>query len=450
MLLVTVGILLVFTIISFVIFDRDFLAPPTVVSLGLLFSSLCALYNEEKWALDYSATTTGVIIVGIGTFIIGGLIGVLLSNLFKLKKISFSHKTYEVTPIHVGALKTIIVVLFQLVVIAMLLREVSRITGGGSYLEMVAKYRLLTGFQQDMDDLTLRFPWLLRQFLEMNFAFGLIYIYVIGNNIAAKSKGILLNWLPVVLCSIITFMQGYRSDMLRLWVALLVISYTLRKRSLGWKNNRDTRKMIRRMALSVIGIAILFVALRSFVGRSETDWDPIFYLTHYAGSPIAALDLFLKDPIAPSGIWGKECFYNLNLIMSTWFNKPELRYNFYKEFRKSPSGLIIGNVYTALRPPYYDFGGIGGLALYMLTFGIFFTFLYCKNRDKHGRGEVDFGLLLYSYLAYTFFLYFYNLYNNFVSFGFFKFIVELLIVRWLIVNFKYKSRFHVSISNKRK
>lgn len=445
MLFVIVGILLVFVIISYIIFDRDFLAPPTVVSLGLLFSSLCALYNEEKWALDYSADTTVVIAVGVGTFIAGGLIGVILSNLFKLNKVSFSHKTYIVSSIQVGALKTLIVVLFQILTMIMLLREVSRITGGGSYLAMVATYRSLTGFNQDLDDLSLQFPWLLRQFLEMNFAFGLIYIYVIGNNIAAKSKTIFLNWVPVILCSIITFMQGYRSDMLRLWVALLVITYTLKKRSSGWKNNRDTKKMIRRMALSVIGIAILFVTLRSFVGRSESDWDPIFYLTHYAGSPIAALDLFLKDPTLPSNIWGKECFYNLNLIMSTWLKKPELRYIFYKEFRKSPSGLYIGNVYTALRPPYYDFGGIGGLAVYMLIFGAFFTFLYCKVRDKCGKGEVDFGLLLYSYIAYTFFLYFYNLYNNFVSFGFVKFIAELLIVRWLIVNFKYKSRFHLRL-----
>ena len=54
MLLVTVIILVIFTLLSFVIFDRDIFAPPTVVSLGLLFSSLCAFYNEKKWALDYS------------------------------------------------------------------------------------------------------------------------------------------------------------------------------------------------------------------------------------------------------------------------------------------------------------------------------------------------------------------------------------------------------------
>lgn len=450
MLLVTVIILLVFTLFSFIIFDRDIFAPPTVVSLGLLFSSLCAFYNEEKWALDYSANTTGVISVGVASFIFGGIIAVLLTKLFHIRNKGGSHRTYNVTPIYVEYSKTIIIILFQLLTSAMLFMELRRITGVSSYLEMVAKYRLLTGRLQDLGDTSIRLPWLLRQFLEVNFAIGLLYIYVVGNNIAAKFKSMKINWVPIILCCIITFMQGYRSDMLRLWVALLVITYTLKKRSVGWRSSKETKKMIRIMAVSIVGIAFLFVALRSTVGRAETDWDPIFYLTHYAGSPVAALDLFLKDPCEPSTIWGKESFYNLNQIIGKWFNKPELRYIFYKEFRSSPSGMIIGNVYTALRPPYYDFGGTGGMAVYMIVFGLFFTYLYFKTRNKFGKSEVDFRLLLYAYIAYTFFLYFYNLYNNFISLGFAKFLVELLIVRWYLVGWHFKKRISVKLWDRKK
>ena len=387
MLLVTIIILLVFALLSFAIFDRDIFAPSTVVSLGLLFSSLCAFYNEEKWALDYSVNTAGVISVGVASFIFGGIIAIFLTKFFRARNVGKGHRAYNVAPIYVEYSKTIVVILFQLLTSVMLFMELRRITGVSSYSEVVSTYRLLS-----VADTSIVLPWLLRQFLEANFAIGLLYIYIVGNNIAAKFNSMKINWIPIILCCLLTFMQGYRSDMLRLWVALLVITYTLKKRSAGWRNSKETKKMIRIMAISIVGIAFLFVALRSTVGRAETDWDPIFYLTHYAGSPVAALDLFLKEPCKPSTIWGKESFYNLNQIIGKWFNKPELRYIFYKEFRQSPSGLIIGNVYTALRPPYYDFGGIGGLTVYMIIFGLFFTYLYFKVRDRFGKSEVDFRL----------------------------------------------------------
>lgn len=432
MLLFTGFLLLFLTVVLYIVFDRDIFAPPTVVSMGLLFSSLCALYNQKRWALEFSATTTLTIFTGVLSFAFGGILAKVLFDVVRENRFGLCRKVIiPIEPIYIEKTKTILVILFQLITAVMLFRELKRITGESSYLRVVSVYRDLTGYAQDLNNTSLILPWLLRQFLEANFAFGILYTYIIGNNIAAESNSF-FNWVPVAFCMCITFMMGYRSDMLRLWIALLVITYIQIKRSNGWRKSKKTKRFTKSMAISVVAIAILFVALRATVGRAETDWDPILYLTHYAGSPVAAFDLFLKNPQTPSTIWGKETFYDLNRLIARWFNKPELRYIFYKEFRTSPSGLIIGNVYTALRPPYYDFGGIKGMAVYMIIFGWFFTIFYSIVRVHKGRGEIDFGLLIYSYIAYTFFMYFYNLYNGFISLGFPKLIIELLLVRWFL------------------
>ena len=440
MLLLTVAIILALSVLSYILFDKDWLAPPTIVCLTFLFGSLCTIYNEEKWGLQFSGETTWTIFIGLFSFMVGGIIAIVVISLLRRGKPAFFHIQADVKPIDVGYYKTIFVILFQIVVIFLVFMQIRRIAGGSSWFNMISVYRSLTGFNQDLDDQTLVFPWIIRQLLEVNSAFGYIYSYIAGNNIAVKAKKNLLNFIPIILCCVVTFMQGYRSGMLRYWVALLIVTYTIKKRSTGWRSNRETKKMIRRIVLSVLVIAVLFVALRSTVGRLETDWDPLFYLTHYAGSPIAALDLYLKNPLPKSDIWGKECFFELNRLIATRTNNNHFRYIFYKEFRYSPSGMLIGNIYTALRPPYQDFGGAVGMALFMLIMGLFFTSCYIKVRDKKNESVIDFRLLLYSYIGYTFFLYFYNMYNTWISPGFIKYIVELYVIVQVWTRFFVKDK----------
>lgn len=434
---------------SYAYFEGDIFAPPSVVSLGFSFATLCCLYNEKTWELDYSANTMLTILIGVAAFVIGSIIAVLMIGIFQagntglLYNRGLSHKISNVGPIKVQKSKTFLIIFFELFTIVLLYSELRTLTGKTKWFEIVSAYRAQEAYVNPAE-FSMKISGMCSYAIEFSFAFALIYAYILGNNIAAKARQPIINWLPVVLSCVLSFMQGYRSDLIRLWVAVLVVTYTLKKRKAGWKNDRETRKMIRVIALSVVGVAAAFVALRWLVGRSETDWNPIYYLTFYAGSPIAAFDLYLKDPLPASDIWGKETFYHLNQSIGEWFNKPELRYIFYKEYRQSPSGIYIGNVYTALRPFYYDFG-FSGMVLMMLLMGMLFTAFYCIIRETRGNSKIDFSLLIYSYIAYTFFMYFYNCYNTFICFWFIKFIVELYVFRWFLVG----NRFHkiVTIRN---
>lgn len=437
MLLLTIGLLIVLIIISYIIFDRDVLAPPTVVSMGLFFSTVCAYYNEEKWGLHFSDITTFTIVAGVSFFILGSMLAVLLSNISHINRVGFSHKAYSITPLSIKTSKTLLIIIFELATVVLLYSELRNITGQSNWLDIIVTYRLQTA-TVDPNEYVMHLSSFVKLCIDLSFAIALVYSYVIGNNIALRKKHSFLNWLPVILSCLMGFMQGYRSDMIRLWVAIIVVAFTLKKRSTGWAGGKDIKRLVKKMALSVLTVAVIFAALRGAVGRSDTETDPLYYVTFYAGCPVALFDIFLKDPLPPSDIWGKETFYNLNQSIGVWTGNSKLRYIFYKEFRKSPNGTYIGNVYTALRPPYYDFG-FGGMIIVLFLMGAFFTFLYCKVRTPYGKSPIDFRLLLYSYISYTFFMYFYNCYNGFIGLGFVKLIIELLAVRWFLLDVHFKA-----------
>jgi oligosaccharide repeat unit polymerase len=436
-LLLLIGLLTILSLIAYALFDRDVLAPPAVVSLGLLFSSVCAFYNETQWGLNFSSTGVWTIVAGVSAFIIGGVFAVLLANRYRLHRIGFSHIVSNIFPINIKTFKTVIVILFQLFTIVLLYTELRNLTGGSTWYETIIIWRLQEGTVRP-DLFTMRLSGLLSICLQFNFAIGLIYAYVVGNNFAAKIRQMRLDWMPLLLSSLLSLMQAYRSGVIRLFIALIVVTYILKKRSVGWKSTEETKKMIKKMGLSLITMVMLFGLLRGAVGRYDDD-SVLEHITFYAGTPVASFDVYLQEPWIPSEIWGKETFYALNQNIAVRTKGGE-RYIFYKEFRQSPNGTWLGNVYTALRAPYHDFGFMGMIVV-MFIMGLFFTYFYCKVRVKQGKELIDFRLLLYSYVSYTFFLYFYNCYHDFIALGLIKLVVELYFVKWFLFNLRFKLKF---------
>ena len=233
--------------------------------------------------------------------------------------------------------------------------------------------------------------------------------------------------------------------MIREWVVVLVVAYTVHKRSVGWKNNRETKKIIRRIALSVVILGALFSGVRELVGRT-TEMDPLSYVTFYAGSPMAVLNQMWEAPIVKPDVFGEKILFYLNQSTTALFGFPGL-YNFYSDFVHSPNGASIGNASTVFRLAYVEFGPIG-FFLMLATFGAFFTLLYCKCRNKQGNSPIDFRLMMYSYIAYVFLMYFYSAFFDFISHVYIKFMIELLLIRWFLVGWDIKQRVAIRIGRK--
>ena len=145
MLLLTIVVVSILFFISFCIFDKDLLAPPTAVALTFLLGCLCCFYNEKKWALDFSINSFYLISAGLIATIIGGVIGVFLSNLPQTGSFRFIKSITSPEEIKVDPIKTIIIVFFQLVTIILVFIHIRSITGYSSWLLAVAKYKEMTG-----------------------------------------------------------------------------------------------------------------------------------------------------------------------------------------------------------------------------------------------------------------------------------------------------------------
>ena len=428
-------------IVSFVIFDRDLLAPPTAVALVFLAAMFCTYYNEETWGLQYSLQTTQLIASAIIATMLGGMIGVVLANFPTINRFAFSHVVEKPQVIRVNVIKTLVVIAFQLVAMILAFQHIRRLTGTSNPLLAVTQYRALTGRNLDVNDETMRMSSLTRNMIQASKMMGVVYAYIVGNNLVASKKKLSLNLVPILLHTINTFMQGDRSNMIRLFVIIMVVAYTVHRRSVGWRKSKETAKLIRRMVIAVVLIGVLFSSVRGLVGRTS-EKDMLSYVTFYAGSPIAVLDQFWRKPLPKPQIWGRKTFYYLNQSLTALFGWPG-RYNYYSDFVTSPTGTSVGNAPTALRDPFVEFG-FGGFFLIMMLFGIIYTWLYCRSRKRKNNSPIDFRLLFYAYISYTFFMYFYASFNDWVTHIIFKYIIELLLIRWALVGWHFKSRIRFS------
>ena len=436
MLLLTIGVVFVLFVISFLLFDKDLLAPPTAVALVFLFGTLCCFYNEKRWGLEFSPKSLGLIAAGIIATMIGGLIGLCLSNFPKVGSLAFSHEKTQAPIIYVSPIKIVVVVLIQLITLYMVYTHVRNVSGYSNWVPAVTRYRALVTYA-NIDDTSTRMPFITRNLKEFSWMLGTVYAYIVGNNLIASKKKLSLNWLPIIMYTLTTFMLGDRSNAIRLWVVLLVVAYTIHKRSVGWKKNRETKKLIRMMVISVIAVGAAFAGFRELVGR-ESSLDPLAYVTFYAGSPIAVLNQVWEGPIVKPDVFGQRILYYFNQTTTVFFGWPG-PYKFYYDFMRSPSGVSIGNAPTAFRPAFVEFGFFG-FSIFFIACGAFFTYLYCKCRNRRGKGPIDFRLLVYAFISYVFLMYFYSTFFDFISNVFIKYMIEMWLIQWMLTGWQFRGR----------
>ena len=152
----------------------------------------------------------------------------------------------------------------------------------------------------------------------------------------------------------------------------------------------------------------------------------IEYISMYAGGPVKLFDMFIKNPVPNSGIWGKETFPSLlKTFRSLGYDIPQ--YISKKEFRFY-NGVNLGNVYSAYRNWLSDFG-INGVYILQTIFALFYNSYYYLLRKKGYKKHI-LALIIYGYMAEAIFLHPIDdwLFSMFVSVGF----IIYIIVFWLL------------------
>ena len=392
--------LVLLSLASYGLCGRDFFAPATMLCLAFTFSCACALYNLPRWQFTLAPRTV--------TLVVGALalsVGINAWARACFQRVRVQPWQGQAVPIPLWVSAGILLVLGA--VLLVMLAQVRRIGGGGSLAAAMAVFRAKNAYGLSLSD---QLPGWVRQLLNLSAVVAFLYLFhLIWFGRRLGRLGLALNAAILAVCIGVSLLTGGRFSAMTMVVAGAVLWYMLRSGGLrAWKLGTLLRVMA-----AVLAVLYGFYAVKTLVGRQSED-TLVEYITHYAGGGIPGLDLYLQDPPAPSGIWGKETFYSLNNGLRKLGVLDIPYYYIHHEFRRS-GGASIGNIYTALRDYHYDFG-LGGLLVLHTAFSVIFAFWY--EYQKKRRSHL--GILLWAMVYYC--VVFYPISNSFfasvVSFGF--------------------------------
>ena len=338
------------------------------------------------------------------------------------------------------------VILFDIIILIRYYQEVRRsslsIGSFDSLGEMIGNYHNAAVFGQ----LQVGVSRLSTYGFELMGAFAYCYIYILNIHMIAK-KETKLSWkilrlIPIILYILCSVLTGGRNITLQLICAAIIMNFIMKRIYDPVSRPLNLKKIIR-LALILVIVLILFSQVRGLFGRTN-QLDTFDYLAMYMGAPIKLFDMFVETPGLPNRFWGEETFINVYAYLGSILNDSSMSSLLMnKEFRIYKS-YELGNVYTAFREYYNDFGLMGVIILSSIH-SIFFTTWYCKLIRNHKKSrlltnKIDLSVVIYSYLSVAL-IYFSiddRLFQKFLSLGTFREIIFIILVIKLLPRLKLK------------
>ncbi len=373
---------------------RDVLAPEFLFTAGFWLAVGTALLHVEKWGICLSLTTICIMLTGIVCFVLTGLYTKSLDRDQPLPG------NGEDSPIEPTLLRTLLVTIFGILTLALYYREVLRL---GEYAHpylraqgIMAAYKHVAAY-----GIAAVHP-VVNQMSKCVYAFGYIYAYIFiqrhfANSAKGKMSGSLLCLPPVLLFFALALLKGNRIDIIALLFALVGMYSLLWHRKKGWQQAPGAGFGCLLLLLFVCGMAG-FYYVKDWVGRVSA-LDFADYVARYIGGSVQLLDLYVREGGGTTVPFGESLaglFTGLNKlgILHTDVRKA-------LEFRYTPTGVYLGNVYTAFRRYYHDASWCG-LLMFPAILSFLMNMLYIRLKYCRGDspGEI-YGRIVYAGLLYV-------------------------------------------------
>lgn len=429
------------------LYTKDIFSPPCMICESYILATFCALLNVKRWVIDLRERTVLILLYGVLVFIIAYFLFSLISKIrekkIKSKRINLVTKGEDekkVEYINYFNISCGIVLVAQLVFVIAYLNFFAQSMGGNvstsNFSEMMMEYRNETSFED-----SLQIPTILKQLHKFFKGYVYLMTYIeIHNLLVSKYKKENKKLSSIFLMSVALFfiqaiLSSGRAELVIYFIFTMITYYTLYVRLFGL--NSFTISKILKIVCIVMLALYCFSALKTVFGRVSND-GMIEYISRYFGGSIKLFDLYLENPPLKSDIWGKETFYNVHQVLAKlgFGNK----YLVHLEFRSS-NGIVLGNVYTAFRRMYQDFG-LGGLTLLQIIFAGIMHYYYKrvyinKNLDRISIFDVFYGIIAHTLLLNSFSEYFYS---SIISVNYLLIIMYMYIISEFITKVKIKVR----------
>lgn len=243
---------------------------------------------------------------------------------------------------------------------------------------------------------------IVNQMTKMVYSFGYVYMFIFVNNVFASKENHRIRrnveyLIPAFLFVAMSIIKGNRIDIMQLVVMAVFLYYMFFHRKVGWNKHLSGKMLKKAIVVFVVGM-VLFYYMKELVGRVSS-LNFLEYITQYIGGSIQLLDQYVREFSHVTDVPFGETLTGLitglrKLGLTTASLMKQL------EFRYTPTGIYLGNVYTALRRYYNDAGWIGVVvfpAILSLIMNVFYrkVRLYKDNTIKHVYNTVVYASLLY-------------------------------------------------------
>lgn len=440
MLIILLITLIILLVISYFLCGKDILAPSVLTCAVYIISILFAIINIEYWGINYSPKTFIIMLIGILCFVIPGIMLYKKNNNNEVLFGKFFSEEYLIKP---DKKIVFFLLIIDLIITFFYIKEVYRISiiGGNNigYLGMASYYRSYTAMSNESEQIST----LLSQFLKISRALGFVSIFILSYNSQIKKcfKRDIVLWIFVLITIIQNILGGGRGVMLWLAGTAFASMYISNMSKYEWKK-RINFKYIKNGIKIFVVILIAFYGLKYFIRLGNTVDSFLNYISYYAGGSIENFNLYIKNPPVDSHLlYGQETFMGIYKTLEK-FNLIDIG-NVYSqngnlEMRFSNTGVVLGNVYGAIRRYYNDFG-IHGVVFLQFICSIFYNVFYNRIKKKKIR-DFKWGILFYSYLLYHIFQIAIDdtFFKSFLSFNMLTSFIILYIVYYILVKVKWK------------
>lgn len=423
--------LVILFFISYNLCGKDFFEPSTMLLMTFIFSTMCAIYKYPTWRYEFSGRTTLLIVSSLFITLIINVLVVSTSLKYSVKmKIKYSEKVSPIT-----FLMKIISLIIILTTMFVLVRYILHVAGiVGTIQSIMASFRNNESYSTDIENQMPQWIKILQYIVN---AFSYLYVFDLiyfWKDLNWKKR--ICDFIIILLCILTGLLSSGRFGMASLLIAICVMYHLIRIKKNGYYKQYKLSTVIK-ITVIIIFAFFVFYAVRNLVGRDD-DQGILGYIGHYFGGGIPLLDIFMKNNSFGAVIWGQETFYSLigNLRRIGLVDVPY--YIRHHEFVYR-NGNSMGNVYTAFRDYYHDFG-LAGTYILHTCFSLFYSVQYQKNKKKGKLLQIIFfSIIYYSIVFYPFNNTFYA---SIISVGFLLQLIILFIAYEILLRKKMVYRFN--------
>lgn len=241
---------------------------------------------------------------------------------------------------------------------------------------------------------------LLKYLAEVN---AILSIYIISfNRIMAGIRKDIVLFVPILLSVTVSFLNSSRGELITLTCFVIYIHYFLYRMKYGIRI--AGKKILKEGVAIFIFFIIAFLALAILLGKrnSFSFYDIVQYISVYISGGIRGFDIFVNlDYPHNMGVVGNdETLHYISVFLGKYlnignYNETQLEFSYI-------NGKSIGNLYTAFRRYYSDYG-CPGLIVFSGIIGYIYCWMYAVCCNRVDEKKVSCIVLVFAYLSRTIF-----------------------------------------------